>query len=68
MALQKQSEEERRQQQNLVRASYGQQRFQDLQKIAGYRRDKVTDRGTSAVISFDFSRTLEYRVNHFEPS
>lgn len=49
MALQKQSEEERRQQQNLVRASYGQQRFQDLQKIAGYRRDKVTDRGTSAV-------------------
>lgn len=44
MALQKQSEEERRQQQNMVRQSYGQQRFLDLHKFAGFRKDK-TDRG-----------------------
>jgi hypothetical protein len=45
MALQKQSEEERRQQQNMVRQSYGQQRFLDLHKFAGFRKDK-TDRGS----------------------
>ena len=35
MALQKQTEEERRQQQFLQAASYGQQRFQDLQSLGG---------------------------------
>jgi len=44
MALQKQSEEERRQQQNLVKASYGQQRFQDLHLPFTKARQK-TERG-----------------------
>jgi len=52
MALQKQSEEERRQQQNLVKASYGQQRFQDLHLPFTKARQK-TERGDNLTHSME---------------
>ena len=48
MALQKQTEQEWRQQQNLKAASYGQQRFQDLQSLGGLLEKRPTDKSDKA--------------------
>ena len=52
MALQRQTEQERRQQQSLKAASYGQQRFQDLQSFGGLLEKRQLERPDEASVKF----------------